>query len=598
MIFDRNRLQRPGRIGLIAGRGSPAQPKFNAVDGIVIFGFAILAIAWHVGRWKGIVPFVFLDIDGATLSSILAAQDHPALFAADGLLNDPMRTRFYWNLHIPLVRALSNLTGDYGTAYISLLGPIIFIQAVGFYFLGRVILKNRYWALLMASCHMVTVPVPVAFEYWGAFINPHPRLLFQALLPYLLAAAYHFSDQPRAWGWLMASCGLLFYVHPPSGLAWAAAIWLGNTAFLPVSWTKRSKLFFLLRTGFIFVAMVLPFAINYMFTHAHGSVDQAPGQLATEAVRAIWASYDGQKFFRTGVAVQKGYEWITSYPDSIYWAWAFFGGVIIWELDSTNKSRVLLAGLWVLGILFVSVGLPLIDEKISRACNMLRLELDLVRSVRYLVPIMILFCFWPLAEISRKLRNHAFIRTFVFLIGVILAGGWIHHGEGLSLETFKHWTKGSFKLPITEREKRIIELTAALREKTLPGATLVATPWNFTYPLPIRYGALRPLAFDVADHNFLSYSDPKGLLNFIQLKKEYDEATKPGQSALLSFKRLLAFSRKLGAEYMILNFDVDEAARNIDGAELIWSNQFFWLYQLSEVHTSKLPCLSQTPLNP
>src|SRR5437870_715799 len=203
-------------------------------DGVIVLAFGLLALIFYLGRWGGAYPFVFLESDAANIAGFAAAWDHPELFQGDELLGDQRNFGIYSTIHIPLIRALAKLTGDYGTAFIFLLGPHVFIQALGFYILGRVLFQSRYWATLLAIVTMMPVWLNLG-EYWGIYDDPLPRVSFQALLPYLLAGTFYWRSNPAVWPWLLGFAGALIYVHPVSAPGWILAVWLGMWAFQPVS---------------------------------------------------------------------------------------------------------------------------------------------------------------------------------------------------------------------------------------------------------------------------------------------------------------------------------------------------------------------------
>ncbi|MDO8559756.1 MAG: hypothetical protein Q7S23_01825, partial [bacterium] len=199
-----------------------------------------MAVAWQFGRWQGAYPFAFLSGDSANIAGFAAALDHPGNFTGDAILSDPANFRFYQTIHLPLIRALTKITGDYGTSFIWLLGWHVLVQAVGFYILGRILFHRRYWAALYAI--MTLVPVQLNLEFWGAWSDPLPRFSFQALLPYLLAAALRWRSSPIAWPWLMAAAGVLVYVHPVSAPGWGLALWLGFVWGAPAAWSYQKKM--------------------------------------------------------------------------------------------------------------------------------------------------------------------------------------------------------------------------------------------------------------------------------------------------------------------------------------------------------------------
>ena len=137
----------------------------------------------------------------------------PEFFQQDALLGEPKNFRFYQTVHLYILPWLKKLVGDYGTAFISTLGITVFLQLLGFYLLGWLLLGDRFLAVLLAILSLSHVRLNMLSDYWGFFSDPLPRNTFQAFLPFLLSAAYYWRQQPRYWPGLMALAGLGMY-HP------------------------------------------------------------------------------------------------------------------------------------------------------------------------------------------------------------------------------------------------------------------------------------------------------------------------------------------------------------------------------------------------
>ena len=129
-------------------------------------------------------------------------------------LGDSNNIGIYATIHIPLIRLLDRLTGDYGLAYAWLVFPETFLQLLGFYILGRVLFKNRFWAFLLAFLTAMTVINIGLGEIWGVWRDALPRVTFQSLLPFLLALVLVWKDRPGRWPWLMIFAGLACLCPP------------------------------------------------------------------------------------------------------------------------------------------------------------------------------------------------------------------------------------------------------------------------------------------------------------------------------------------------------------------------------------------------
>ena len=198
----------------------------------MIVGFAIYGLLFFLGRWNGITPFIDLKGDGASVAGFAAALDHPELFENDFLLHDLGNISSYNYAHVPLVRFLASLVNGYGTAFLVLLVPIIFLQMTGFYVLGKVLFRSRFWALLLAIFSTFLI-FTESKDYWGIFIDPQPRMLFQAIFPWLLTLAYLSRDHLKLRWITMIVLGFMSFIHQISTPALALSIWLGFLVFKP-----------------------------------------------------------------------------------------------------------------------------------------------------------------------------------------------------------------------------------------------------------------------------------------------------------------------------------------------------------------------------
>src|SRR5688572_18610461 len=104
--------------------------------GLAVALFALIAGLFQAACIGGERPFVTLGGDAGNIASFAAAWDNPGAFKGDEALGDPGNFRFYATIHIPLLRVLRPLYGDYGSAFMAMLGLHVFLQGLGFYALG------------------------------------------------------------------------------------------------------------------------------------------------------------------------------------------------------------------------------------------------------------------------------------------------------------------------------------------------------------------------------------------------------------------------------------------------------------------------------
>lgn len=546
--------------------------QFNIVDGLIILGFALFSVVYFLGRWKGAYPFVFLGSDAANIASFAAAWDHPKLFLGDQVLGDPSNFRFYATIHIPIIRLISRATGDYGSAFLSLLVPHIFIQLVGFYIFGRVVFQSRYWAALLAIVTLVTIWLNLG-DYWGIFIDAQPRFSFQALLPYLLAATFYWGQKPTSWPWLMAGMGSLMYVHPVSTPSWALAMWLGLWAFKPASYSFKKQLSYMLLAGAVFLAVTLPWIIHYLNNHDHGV------RANYSEIYGIMTNFFGKGYLDIPFAIKEFLilMWQKGLLPLAVVSWF----LVLW-LRRNHRKSVLLVSLWLVGILIVAVAIPLAEQAIARAYKLIPVQIDLVRGLRYIVPILLLFCLWPLVEIAKKHKH----QRIVALTGVFLVAIWAYQPQPYGWQTIigdalNCWKQGSFVcMPIDYSET--LGTLEAIKQLTPPNSRILPLgEIAQQYSLAIRYYALRPVVYSFKDGGALGYANHDEFIKWYQ-KYQVVKLVEEEQEPEAKIKKIIELSRKLGAQYCLTNSTI-QSVLNLysEKIDLIYTNSQIVLLKLN-----------------
>lgn len=547
--------------------------NFNIVDGLTILGFALFSILYFLGRWKGAYPFIFLGGDAANIASFAAAWDHLNLFLGDQALGNPSNFRFYATIHIPIIQSLFRITRDYGSAFISLLAPHIFIQSVGFYILGRVLFKSRYWAVLLAIVTLVPVWLNLG-EYWGIYSDPQPRFSFQALLPYLLAATFYWGQQPSSWSWLMAATGSLIYVHPVSTPGWGLAIWLGFLGLKPVSFSFKKQLAYMLMAGVFFLAVALPWLIHYLSNHAHGATANY------KEIYEIMITSFGKGYLDIPLAIQ---EFILLMCQKGLLLLATVSFLVILWLRREDRKPILLVSLWLVGILIASIGIPMTEQLIARAYNLIPVQLDLVRGLRYIVPILLLLCLWSLVEIVKKYGN----TKIVALIGAILVIFWAYQPKPDFLRTglifselLQCWRQGSL-VCMNVADSQSLEALESISRLTPPSARILPLgEIAQAYSLAIRYYALRPVVYSYKDAGVLGYANHAEFIKWYQKTQKMKEVEKEKnhQIQLQDVKKL---SQELGAQYCLVDNSLPFMSNsNLNREKLIYKNQVLSLMKI------------------
>lgn len=461
--------------------------------------YAVIAVASAATWWRGMIPFPFLGGDAGDIASWAAAWAEPDRFAGDMALGERRHYAIYAVLHIPLLIALMPLFGDYGTAFLVLLAPVIFAQAVGTYLLGRRLLSDRWGAFALGlTAFGFTWFGPG--DYYGFYHDAQPRVLFQAVLPYLLILQFHWGARPERWPWLFAIHGVAMYVHPVSAPAVAFASWLALPVLAGPACDRRRIAVGLATAASAFLAVALPFVVNYLAYRDSGGGSAASAGFVGATFGAEFASVGA--YLRAAFA-----EWRFAF---VALPFGIAGAVAVWRLAPDRRPFLVFFLVWLAGILIVAVGLTAADQALAEALGRQPVQIDLVRDVRFLLPVLAWFGFWGGFLVLRRRA------TRVVSWGMVaLAAAWLAVNKPGAVPvraTLACLASGRVFCPTPEW----IEDRAALRllksrlaERTTVLAALEDARGR-AFSLAIRYFALLPVAFSFQDGgSSLGYSNLK-----------------------------------------------------------------------------------------
>ncbi len=482
--------------------------SWSLADNVIVVGIMLFSVFYCIALLT-LLPFDQIQGgDAANIAGFAAGWDYPENFYGDGLLSNPDNFRFYATVHIPVLQFLAPLTGGYGSAFSSLLGLHVFLQSFGFYILGKLLFQNKYWAVLLVVLNLMPVWFNLG-EFWGAYPNAIPRFSFQALLPFLLAAVYYWRLTPKAWPWVMAFAGLLVYAHPVSAPGWAFAVWLSLWLFLPKAYTLPRKVAYMGFIGLICTAVVLPFLIHYLANHEHGAVENQ---------RQVYEIMKGrflEGYLELPTAVK---QFFLILHKKYLLVLSVIGSSITLVLHRSRRD-VLLVLLWIVGLLIFNVCLPILGHTIAEMRGEIPAQIDLIRGIRYLVPLMLLFCIWPLVELSHRFKAYHFK---ISAIGAILVSIWVYwHPIGFFPKAVGCWQQGDFQC-FTDRIHGTAELLDALPGGVPPASPIFVAPSAMDTSLAIRYHSLLPVVYSSKDGGALAYANHAELLNWNQIRGKMD----------------------------------------------------------------------------
>jgi len=482
----------------------PGKGWWQGRDWIVIFLFFLTASLFFLGRWNGLKPFVDLSGDGAYVTAYAASLDHPKAFENDPLFNNPGNFGYYVSLQVPIVRGLNTIFRDYGTAYITLLLPYIFLQLSGFYVFGRVFYRSRFFSLLLAILTTFLIDTQ-SWDYWGVYHDPQPRMMFQSVLPWLLTLVV-LSIQKLRLRWLVFIClGLMVYLHPVSIPAIAFAIWFGYLIFKPEGRKWGRHLLELVGFGFIFLLFTIPFFTKYFSNR----------DLAT----TIQVDYDSAMVFLKETFIytyRLQYTLANFAKDMLHTGllpFAYLGAIFVFRVHA-ERPRLGLILAWMVGILFVSIGVSALEQQIEARFRVLPLLVDMARGLRYLIPLLEILILWPMAlaweksntETDMAVTCRLMLSILGILILLILRISFPYSFEDpipdYRFNSFNCFSQGQLTCPSQPLQDKA-DVIEYIYNQTPEGSRLISIP-PADIGGPIRYQSLRSEAYDPIDTNRLS----------------------------------------------------------------------------------------------
>jgi O-antigen/teichoic acid export membrane protein len=520
----------------------------NRWDWLACLVFLAFSFIYFFGHLQGNYPLVILTGDAGNLASYAAALDHPEWFSKDAILGQPENIAVYATIHVPLIRLFNKVVDNYGLASSLLVLLQTFLQLLGFYILGRVLFKKRLWGFLLAFLTAMTVIDIGLGEIWGVWPDSLPRILFQSLLPFILVASLAWKDHPWRWILLMIFAGLLVYVHPISAPAWGFALWISIWLFHPKEWTWGKRLLVMLGLGLVFLLVLSPFVINYLSYRGGDPV----GDVTT--ITSILKTYSPENLFNVPGAMG---EFLVSMSKNLLIPLGLLGIIVTWIVKKTDRLYLKVILVWMLGIFITSILVPWGERIIEDRLRILPIETELLRCIRYFVPLLLIFWLWPLVEVSSRVKK-AIYRTFVFVVGITLVGFWgVTHrpAVGDMLDAISCFAKGRL---VCSSTRPMDELLLALGSETQPGDGIFFYNQDLSatsQSLSVRYQAYRSLVYSYRDSGILGYGNRDALLSWYGITRRVDEI-RLELDAGEKLARIILLAEELSSDFLIIDFAI------------------------------------------
>ncbi|MCX6082575.1 MAG: hypothetical protein NTW32_23855, partial [Chloroflexi bacterium] len=386
------------------------------------------------------------------------------------------------------------------------------------------------------------------------------RFTYQVLIPFILILLLStWRDRPQRWPWVMVAAGLMAFIHPVSTPAWAFALWLGLWPCMPPTFDVRSKLREMIKNGFVLALALLPYVSIYLYYHKGGR-----SNTNYDLVYFILTNYFPYDLLNIPAAVNTLLRATSEH--GLLWL-GLFGLISTFLFFRSERGRIKQMLTWMAGISFVTIIFPFFEQNIERALRIIPLQTELMRGMRYLVPFLFIFWFYPLAELTNRARRTQLIRI-VLVIGTLITIAWLTVNPPSPFvstpQVLRCWIQGKLICPIATEYADVL---THIREDTPEKAKFVVFLTNRWSGIEVRYLGLRPMAYAYKDRGQLAFTNLEALQTwFYFLRRENAIFSRHNSPALADQqKRMVDFARDAEANYILTDFSFPpEVCKDLD----------------------------------
>jgi hypothetical protein len=342
---------------------------------------------------------------------------------------------------------------------------------------------------------------------------------------------------------------------------------------LPAGWSWLRRVGLMLGLGLVFLIVITPFAVNYLRYYQHG----APGNF--DQIWAILAAH-----FSVEIPQKLGeFLGILWSQGLLVWGLAGFG--LAWLFCKQDRPALRLALVWLGGILLVSGLVPLVEYQVEKAFYLLPFETELVRGVRYSVPILLVFGLWPLARLNLRWPQRS-VKVGAAVAGLLLVSGWVAiHPPQINALSQSLQCFGEGQLVCSP--ERMVDMFLVAVQKTPRGACIFPFAQSSESSAPmqiIRYTGLRPITFSNQDTGLLGYANPAALLRWNEISNEINRLSDQKDPTVL-LSGAIHLAKVTGASYLALDYAPDLALLASQPVTLLYRSRD---YSLLDLHSPVL----------
>ncbi len=211
----------------------------------------------------------------------------------------------------------------------------------------------------------------------------------------------------------MLALGGLLYVHPVAGPGVALAVWTALLTLKPHETAWASHFARMVLLGLVFVVSIAPFAWHYASHWQGARLDDIGALMDIARVRLLPGYLDLAQALQDLFVNQR--------PNLPVWLVAGIGcAFLATRQDGTARLARAFAAMFAALFVF-SFGLTYAEHRIAEALGRFPLQIDLVRTFRYLLLFIPLFGLWPLARMARRKPE---LRVGAVAAALVLVAVW------------------------------------------------------------------------------------------------------------------------------------------------------------------------------
>jgi hypothetical protein len=512
------------------GRG-----RLQPSSAVLAAGALALALGWLAATWAH-APLVVDTGDGGNVSSIAAGWMHRERFADDPVFGSSANSGIYLAAGVASTIALGTLAGDIGQGWLLAIVPILVAQLAGFYRLGLRVFEDGAAALALA---LASVPPVYVFggEVWGLLAMPLTRAWYGAAFPWIVLLMLARPAPRHHAAWVMAACGAAIYLHPPSAPTVALACWLALAATPEPGVPAGRHALRMVGAAAVFVAFTLPFAAAYLASFPSGAA--AGADTARSLAADALAARAGRQYYEALEALRQLAGGGANPHRAWGWRWVVWlaGLVALWRVPRLfpqsaphwRRLRWLLAGL-----LAGSAGLAALDQAIAGALGRRPVQIDLIRNLRFIVPVLLVGAIGFAAAAARSIPDGPRRAALRAAPTLLVLAWWASYPTPLR-SALAHALTGETTVRRLEQphDRAILARLAAMPPHTavLPLPLPRAESATELVGLAVRYGALQPVAFLQKDLNLLAYSSSPLIPQWLRTEAAVQRAEAAGDAA-------------------------------------------------------------------